>query len=106
MSFQRRDAIMLLLKILERAVEPIVTTRLCMGVALDYRNFKSKAAFLEEKGFLEHVDPAPVRRRSKQSRKVHFRYRTSEKGRRLLRLIRDETSLRDLFSYHEWRSSP
>ena len=97
---------MLLLKILERAEEPIVTTRLCMGVALDYRNFKSKAAFLEEKGFLERVDPAPVRRRSKQSRKVHFRYVTSERGRRLLRLIRDEPLLRELFGYYEWRNPP
>ena len=103
MSERKRDATIILLRILEKAEETIVSTRLYMSTGLSYSNFQSKAAFLEEKGFLERVDPAPVKQRKKWNRKVRFRYRTSEKGRRLLRLIRDEPLLRELFGYYEWR---
>ena len=103
MSERKRDVVAILLEVLEKAAEPIVKTRLIYGCSLNQKTFDPMAVFLEDRGFLERVDPEPVKQRSKWSRKIKFRYRTSERGLRLLRLIRDDPLLRDLFGFYEWR---
>jgi predicted transcriptional regulator len=97
----RRSKFEQIIDTLSHAVQPIIKSHLLSKANISYYQAQPLLKFLEEKGYLEIIDPPCLTYKRGKERKTNFMYLTTQKGLEALKLL-NSPPLKGLLDCYEW----